>query len=91
MEDWIAKEPRLTIQTGDPLPYLQKADCYVHPSYQDGYGYAPMEAMSCGVPVIVSEDTGAKENVVEGENGYIIPTGAWDAILDRIVTIHNKR
>ena len=91
IEGWKAKEPRLRIVTGDPLQFYQQADCYVHPSYHDGYGYAPAEALMCGVPVIVSEDTGAKENVSEGENGYIVPTGSWDAILDRLTYIYNDR
>ncbi len=91
MEEWKAKESRLVVFAGDPLPYLQNADCYVHPSYQDGYGYAPMEAMMCGVPVILSEDTGAKENVIEGENGYVVPTGSWQEILERMITIYKNR
>lgn len=91
IEEWREREPRITQLAGDPLPYLHKADCYVHPSYQDGYGYAPMEAMMCNVPVIVTEDTGMKENVIEGENGYIVPTGSWEAILERMQEIYKRR
>ncbi|NND70238.1 MAG: glycosyltransferase family 4 protein [Rhodothermales bacterium] len=91
IEEWAAKEPRLKIVEEDSLPLLQHADCYVHPPYHDGYGYAPVEALYCGVPVILSEDTGAKENVVEGQNGYVVPTGSWDAILERLIQIYNSR
>ena len=79
-----AQDPRIKITVGDPLPYLSEADVYVHPSYQDGFGYAPMEALACGTPVIVSEDTGMKEYVREGKNGYVTPTGSWTAILERL-------
>lgn len=91
LQEWKEKEPRLSQLVGDPLPYLHRADCYVHPSYQDGYGYAPMEAMMCNVPVIVTEDTGMKENVVEGENGYVVETGSWEAILERMQEIYKRR
>lgn len=84
MEHWQAKEPRLRIAPGDPLPVLQRANVFVHPSYEDGFGYAPQEALACNVPVIVTEDTGMKESVVDGHNGFIIPTGDGDALLDRL-------
>ena len=84
MQRWQEKEPRLRIAPGDPLPVLHQADVFAHPSYEDGFGYAPKEALACNVPVIVTEDTGMKESVVEGQNGYIIPTGDEEALLDRL-------
>ncbi|MFP4228867.1 MAG: glycosyltransferase family 4 protein [Salinivenus sp.] len=84
MQSWLDREPRLRMAPGDPLPALHAADVFVHPSYEDGFGYAPAEAMACGVPVIVTEDTGMKEYVTEGENGYIVPTGSVDALHERL-------
>jgi glycosyltransferase involved in cell wall biosynthesis len=78
----IAADPRIKIAPGDPLPHLQKADVYVHPSYEDGFAYAPMEAIACGVPAIVTEDTGMKEHIREGETGYIVPTGESEPIVE---------
>ena len=79
-----ARDPRIRLAPGDPLPYLLRADVYVHPTYEDGWSYAPMEALACGVPVIVTEDTGMKEEVREGINGHIVPTGAWEPLLERL-------
>lgn len=79
-----ARDPRLRITSGDPLPHLQRADVFVHPSYTDGFGYAPMEALACGVPLIVSDETGMQEHVREGVDGYVVPTGSWQAILERL-------
>ncbi len=84
LEDWLQKEPRLRITSGDPLPHLRNADVYVHPSYEDGFAYAPMEALACGIPVIVTEDTGMKEYIQDGINGYVVTTGSWEAILERL-------
>jgi glycosyltransferase involved in cell wall biosynthesis len=84
MEKAQASDPRIRVVQGDPLPYLQRADVYVHPSFQEGFGYAPMEALRCGVPVIVTADTGMKEHVREGVNGYIVPTGNAEAILETL-------
>jgi len=79
-----ARDPRVRVGPGDPLPHLHAADVYVHPSYSDGFGYAPAEALACGVPVIVTEDTGMKELISTGRNGWVVPTGSWQAILDQL-------
>lgn len=90
MEDWMDRDPRISVRPGDPLPVLQTADVFVNPSCEDGFGYAPMEALACGVPVIVTEDTGMKEHVVEGENGYVLPTGNGKALLDQLRTLYHE-
>lgn len=80
---WIERDD-VRHAPGDPLPALQAADVFIHPTYEDGFGYAPVEALASGVPVIVTADTGMKELVRDGENGFVVPTGRTDAILDRL-------
>ncbi len=77
-------DPRLSVQPGDPLAHLHEAALCVHPSYVDGFAYAPAEALACGVPVIVTEDTGMKESIEPGRNGLILPTGDVDALTQAI-------
>jgi glycosyltransferase involved in cell wall biosynthesis len=79
-----ARDPRIRVQPGDPLPHLRRARLCVHPAYEEGFGYAPAEALACGVPVIVSEDTGMKELLALGGNGVIVPTGELNALTDAI-------
>ena len=79
-----AQDVRIRLCPGDPLPHLWRADVCVHPTYEDGFAYAPMEALACGVPVIVTGDTGMKEYVEEGVNGYVIPTGNVAALVERL-------
>lgn len=90
MEARLAEDTRIRVAPGDPLPVLQQADVFVHPTYEDGFGYAPMEALACGVPVIVTEDTGMKEYVREGENGMIIQTGNIKAIVNALLHVHES-
>jgi glycosyltransferase involved in cell wall biosynthesis len=90
MEAQMARDPRIKVAPGDPLPHLHRADVCVHPTYEDGWAYAPMEALACGVPVIVTADTGMKERVREGVNGYVVPTGSWEAILERLEEIRRR-
>lgn len=85
----LDQDDRIRHAPGDPVPALHKADVFVHPTYEDGFGYAPMEALACGVPVIATEDTGMKEYIAEGVNGYVVPTGDPQAIFDRLLHIHD--
>jgi len=77
-----AEDRRISHGPGDPLPHLRKARLCVHPAYEDGFAYAPAEALACAVPVIVSEDTGMKELIDPGRNGLILPTGDLLALTE---------
>ena len=79
-----ARDCRILLKVGDPLPHLRRATLCVHPSYEDGFGYAPVEALACGTPAIVSENTGAKELIEPGRNGAVVPTGDADALAQAI-------
>jgi glycosyltransferase involved in cell wall biosynthesis len=79
-----AEDPRIEVRPGDPLPWLGAAALCVHPTYEDGFAYAPAEALACGVPVLVSEDTGMRELVDPGVNGLILPTGDLEALTESL-------
>ncbi len=76
------KRIALEVSPGDPLPRLRQADLLVHPSFEDGFAYAPMEAMACGVPVIVTDQTGMKEHIREPDQGAIVPAGDVRALFE---------
>jgi UDP-glucose:(heptosyl)LPS alpha-1,3-glucosyltransferase len=37
------------------------ADALVHPTYYDAFGFAGLEAMACGLPVVISRNAGVSE------------------------------
>ena len=79
-----SEDERISIVPGDPLPHLRAARLCVHPAYEDGFGYAPAEALAAGVPVLVSEDTGMKELIDRGRDGEVLPTGDLAALSEAI-------
>jgi glycosyltransferase involved in cell wall biosynthesis len=79
-----AEDPRISSGPGDPLPHLRSGSLYVHPSYEDGFAYAPAEALACGLPLIVSADTGMKDLIDSRRTGLILPTGDLDALTEAI-------
>jgi len=46
---------------------------FVLPSLADSYSLATLEAMACGLPVIVSENTGAADAFEHGKEGFVVP------------------
>jgi glycosyltransferase involved in cell wall biosynthesis len=68
----------------DPLKYYQKAHIYILPSLGDPFPRTTLEAMSCGLPVIISDMVGAKDIVENGKEGFIIPARSVSAIADKI-------
>jgi glycosyltransferase involved in cell wall biosynthesis len=79
-----AADSRIVVSPGDPLPYLRGASLCVHAAYEDGFGYAPAEALAAGVPVLVSEDTGMKELIGSARDGLVLPTGDSGALSEAI-------
>ncbi len=55
--------------------YYRAADVFVHPSLADSFPLAPIEAMACGTPVLVSDAGGLPEIVTDGESGLMFPAG----------------
>ena len=57
------------------------ADLFVLPSRFEPWGAVVLEAMACGLPVIVSDKVGCAPDLVRpGENGWIVPAGDPDAL-----------
>lgn len=61
-------------QYGDELKsYYAASDCFVFPSYREGFPNTVIEAGAMGLPSIVTDINGSREIIINGENGVIIP------------------
>ena len=47
------------------------ADIFVHPSVDEGFALAPLEAMACGKPIVITNGYSAAEAVEDGVNGLL--------------------
>ena len=56
------------------LAYYAAADCFVMPSYREGFPNTVLEAGAMGLPSVVTDINGSREIIVDGENGVIVPS-----------------
>jgi D-inositol-3-phosphate glycosyltransferase len=58
------------------LGLLQASDIFVSPAdgIEESFGIAPVEAMACGIPQVVSDWNGYRDTVSHGETGFLVPT-----------------
>jgi glycosyltransferase involved in cell wall biosynthesis len=75
------------------LPNLYShAECFVYPSRYEGFGLPPLEAMSCGCPVIVSDADALVE--VSGPGAFVCPRddpSALARLLERLLRDRDLR
>lgn len=70
----------VVISPGNPVPAYHRAELFVLPSLEDGFGFVVAEAMACGLPVVVTDQCGAAEWVRPGESGWVVPAGDEGAL-----------
>lgn len=59
---------------------MERHDLFVLPSLFEGQALAVLEAMKCGLPVVVTPNTGTAHLVEEGRNGFVVPIRSAEAI-----------
>ena len=73
------------------LAYYAAADCFVLPSYREGFPNTVLEAGAMGLPCVVTDINGSREIIVEGENGMIVPPRNADALFQAMLEmVRNK-
>ncbi len=81
----IANNPAIEAvgkKMGDELlAYYCVADCFVLPSYREGFPNTVLEAGAMDLPSIVTDINGSREIIVQGENGVIVPSKDADALF----------
>ena len=75
------------INNQDLPAYYNSADVYVSSSLSDGTSNSLLEAMACGLPLVLSDVPSYCEWVADGHNGYIVPRKDSQQLADRIIRL----
>ena len=93
--DTIQKTSQIEIvgaKYGEELPtYYAASDCFVFPSYREGFPNTVMEAGAMGLPCIVTDINGSREIIENGKNGMIIPSKDTDALYEAMKNMINDK
>jgi glycosyltransferase involved in cell wall biosynthesis len=87
----IAPSVRFAGHREDVPEVLAAVDVVAVPSVTEGLGYAAMEAMAAGRPVVAFAVGGLPEVIGDGENGLLVPPGDEPALASAIVRVLRSR
>jgi glycosyltransferase involved in cell wall biosynthesis len=90
-ENGVVDHVRFLEFTLSEIPAAYRAsDMIWYPTIdEEPLGLVPLEAMACGVPLIVSDSGGMRETVINGETGLVVPksdTTALAAAAERLLS-----
>lgn len=71
------------------LHQLKSNHVFLFPTMGEGFGLVLLEAMAAGMPVIVTPNCGGPDIVTEGVDGFIVPVGNSDLIVERLLAIQS--
>ena len=63
---------------------LTMCDLHLMPSHYEGYGVVCAEALSCGIPSVVTTTSGCRDLILDGYNGFVVIPGDWRKLAEII-------
>jgi glycosyltransferase involved in cell wall biosynthesis len=66
--------------------YYEMSDIYIHLAKQEPFGLTVIEAQALGKPVIAVAEGGPKDNVLDGETGFLIDINV-ETLANRIIQL----
>ncbi len=73
------------------LALMRSCDVFCLPSIVEGRALVMQEAMSQGLPVVITPNTGGADLVIEGETGFLVPIRAPEQIAARLAWLNQHR
>lgn len=88
---WIFKG---NIKQNELYKFYSQGSIFILPSIQDGFGMVILQAMSCGLPVILSQNTAGNdiiENNKKTRDGFVVPIRDVSSIKQKILFLYNNQ
>lgn len=78
------------VKYNDLPHFYHSADLYLSASHSDGSSVSLLEAMACGLPVLVSDIAGNREWLEGSGAGWLFPDGRADLLAEEIVRLASR-
>ena len=82
---------RLIPHSADLALLYSQASAFCLPSIDEGFGMVVLEAMSYGLPVIVTENVGAADCIRDGVEGFIVKIRDAAALEEKILSLYENK
>ncbi len=73
-----------TLSSEEVIKEMHRSDIYLQPSIHEGFCNAALEAQAAGCLCVVTNVGGLKENVMDGETGWVVPSRLPSAVAQKI-------
>lgn len=90
-EKGISKQVHFLGYRTDVVDICSQADVFAFPSYREGLGLAPLEAMYSGLPLVTSNRRGPSDFMENGKTGYMCAPDDYRSFARAIRTLKNNR
>ena len=90
--EWAKNCPQVVFAgyTSTPEQYMASMDCYVLPSYREGFGMTVIEAETMALPVIVTDIPGPTDGMIRGKTGFIVTKKSVDSLQTAMFEMINS-
>jgi len=78
------------VENDDMPKYLAASDIYVSTSFSDSTSISLLEAMACGLPVVVTNIDGNKDWITDGYNGFLVPKKDYRQVYEKLNLLLNN-
>lgn len=75
----------------NPYAYIAQSDIFVQCSYREGFSTTVFEAKCLQKPIVITDAPGMKNQIEQGVNGIIVPTGDSDEVANAIEKLMNSK
>lgn len=86
--EFVYEKPR---PHAEVLALMRSCDVFCLPSIVEGRALVVQEALSAGLPAIVTANTGAADVVSDGRNGFVVPIRAPEVIAEKLAWLADRR
>ncbi len=62
-------------------------DVFVLATANEGFPFVTLEAMALGTPVVATDLAQLREQIVDGQSGYLVPPGDTNRLAERMLTL----